>query len=195
MTRSPVARNTTVRAGDGSPRGSARAGAPRRGAKTVAPVALDEAGLMHLVGYATTLAGLAINKRFARQLAALGLRMAEFSILVLVDANAEANQKSLGETLDISPPNLAVVLDRMTERGWLRRERSERDRRAHLIRLTPAGRALSRSARRASLASEADVLSCLTAAERALLIELLHRVVRSAREASRTDKPSDEHQP
>jgi DNA-binding MarR family transcriptional regulator len=163
--------------------------------KTEPNAALDESGLMHLVGYATTLAGLAINKRFARQLAALGLRMAEFSILVLVDTNAEVNQKSLGETLDISPPNLAVVLDRMAERGWIRRERSERDRRAHLIRLTPAGRVLARNARRTSLAGEADVLSCLTAAERALLIELLHRVVRGAREAPRIDKPSDEHQP
>jgi DNA-binding MarR family transcriptional regulator len=124
--------------------------------------------------------------------------MAEFSILVLVDTNAEVNQKSLGETLDISPPNLAVVLDRMAERGWLRRERSERDRRAHLIRLTPEGRALSRRARRLSLSSEADVLESLSAAERALLIELLHRVVRGARqfarETARTDGTTDKPQ-
>ncbi len=140
---------------------------------------------MHLVGYATTLAGLAINKRFARQLGALGLRMAEFSILVLVDTNPEVNQKSLGETLDISPPNLAVVLDRMAERGWLRRERSERDRRAHLIRLTPEGKALTRRALRLSLGSETEVLASLSAAERGLLIELLHRLVRGVRQGAR----------
>lgn len=155
---------------------------------------LDESAMMHLVGYATTLAGLAINRRFARQLSALGLRMAEFSILVLVDTNAEVNQKSLGETLDISPPNLAVVLDRMAGRGWLRRERSERDGRVHLVRLTREGQALARRARRLSLSSEAEVLSALTEAERALLVELLHRVVRSARQDGRetaaTDEPS-----
>jgi len=160
---------------------------------------LDESALTHLVGYATTLAGVAINKRFAKDLATLGLRMAEFSILLLVDTNAEVNQKALGETLDISAPNLAVVLDRMTERGWLRRERSERDRRAHLIRLTPRGRTLSRRARRLSLTSEAGVLAPLSAAERALLIELLHRVVRGARRradpAAGPDSHSDERQP
>ncbi len=154
---------------------------------------------MHLVGYATTLAGLAINKRFARQLGAIGLRMAEFSILVLVDTNPEVNQKSLGETLDISAPNLAVVLDRMAERGWVRRERSERDRRAHLIRLTPEGRALTRRARRLSEGSEAEILASLTPAERALLIELLHRLVRGARHGgsatARIDATHDEHQP
>lgn len=136
---------------------------------------------MHLLGYATTLAAVATRKRFARQLAALGLRTVEFSILVLVDTNPEVHQKALGETLDISPPNLAVVLDRMAERGWLRRERCERDRRAYLIRLTPAGQALCRRAHRISLGTEAALLSVLTPAERALLIELLHRVVRGDR--------------
>ena len=197
MTRARTAESRPGAAG-GARASIARARASRGPLPGAAAEPLDETGLAHLVGYATTLAGLAINKRFARRLATLGLRMAEFSILVLVDTNAEVNQKSLGETLDISPPNLAVVLDRMAERGWLRRERSERDRRAHLIRLTPEGRALSRRARRLSLSSEADVLAPLSAAERALLIELLHRVVRGARqfarETARTDGTTDKPQ-
>ncbi len=195
----PRAPETRPDAGGGPRPSSGRVKSPRTRVRSGVPEPLDESGLMHLVGYATTLAGLAINKRFARQLGTLGLRMAEFSILVLVDTNPEVNQKSLGETLDISPPNLAVVLDRMAERGWVRRERSERDRRAHLIRLTPAGRALARRARRLSLSSEDEVLASLTAAERALLIELLHRLVRGARQsgsaAARIDDTHDEHQP
>jgi DNA-binding MarR family transcriptional regulator len=195
----PRAPETRPDAGGGPRPSSARVKSPRARVRSGVPEPLDESGLMHLAGYATTLAGLAINKRFARQLGTLGLRMAEFSILVLVDTNPEVNQKSLGETLDISPPNLAVVLDRMAERGWVRRERSERDRRAHLIRLTPAGRALARRARRLSLSSEDEVLASLTAAERALLIELLHRLVRGARQsgsaAARIDDTHDEHQP
>ena len=147
--------------------------------------ALDESGLLHLVGYATTLASAAINKRFGRELAVLGLRLAEFSVLVLVDGNVDVNQKSLGDALEIAPPNLAVLIDRMVERGWVRRERSERDRRAHLIRLTPAGRALVRRARRLSLAGEADVLDVLAPQERKRLIELLHAIIRRARQARR----------
>jgi len=142
------------------------------------PAPLDQSGLMHLLGYAATLAAVAARRRFARQLAALGLRTVEFSILVLVDTNPEVNQRALGETLDVSPPNLAVVLDRMAGRGWLRRERSERDRRACLIRLTPAGQALCRRAHRISLRTEEALLAVLSPEERARLVELLHRVVR-----------------
>ena len=40
--------------------------------------------------------------------------------------NREVNQKQLGQALDISPPNMAVTLDRMVERGWVERVRSTR---------------------------------------------------------------------
>jgi DNA-binding MarR family transcriptional regulator len=160
--------------------GTARARTALAGAGAGEPL-LDQSGLMHLVGYATALVAVATRKPTARALAALGLRVVDFTLLVLVDTNPDVNQKRLGETLDISPPNLAVVLDRLAECGWLRRERDERDRRAWLLRLTPAGRALCRRARRASETSEAEVVSALTPAERALLIELLHRLIRGAR--------------
>lgn len=138
--------------------------------------ALDQHGLMHLVGYATTRAAIELKKTFRRHLGPLKLKAVEFSILVLVDTNPEVNQKQLGLALDVSPPNLAVTLDRMVERGWVRRERSQRDRRAQLVRLTPAGQALVRRARQIGLTMEQDALKVLTPAEQALLIELLQRV-------------------
>ncbi|MFO1337754.1 MAG: MarR family transcriptional regulator [Burkholderiaceae bacterium] len=138
--------------------------------------ALDQSGLMHLVGYATTRAAIELKKTFRRHLGPLKLKAVEFSILVLVDTNPEVNQKQLGRALDVSPPNLAVTLDRMVEQGWVRRERSERDRRAQLIRLTPAGQALVTRARKIAQTMEQDALGVLTPAEQALLIELLQRV-------------------
>jgi DNA-binding MarR family transcriptional regulator len=63
--------------------------------------------------------------------------------------------------------------------GWVRRERSERDRRAQLIRLTPEGQVLVTKARKISHQMEVAPLKVLSAAEQALLIELLHRVARS----------------
>lgn len=138
--------------------------------------ALDQSGLMHLVGYATTRAAIELKKTFRRHLGPLKLKAVEFSILVLVDTNAEVNQKQLGLALDVSPPNLAVTLDRMVEQGWVRRERSERDRRAQLVRLTAAGQALATRARKIGLTMEQDALKVLTPAEQALLIELLQRV-------------------
>ena len=138
--------------------------------------ALDQSGLTHLVGYAATRASVELKKSFQRHLGPMKLKAVEFSILVLVDTNPEVNQKQLGRALDVSAPNLAVTLDRMVEQGWVRRERSERDRRAQLVRLTPAGQALVKRARKIALTMEQDALKVLSPAEQALLIELLHRV-------------------
>lgn len=137
---------------------------------------IDQRGLMHLVGYGATRASIELKKSFQRHMGPLKLKAVEFSILVLVDTNPEVNQKQLGLALDVSPPNLAVTLDRMVEQGWVRRERSERDRRAQLIRLTPAGQVLVTRARKIAQTMEQDALAVLTPAEQALLIELLQRV-------------------
>jgi DNA-binding MarR family transcriptional regulator len=143
--------------------------------------ALDQSGLTHLVGYAATRASVELKKSFQRHLGPLKLKAVEFSILVLVDTNPEVNQKQLGLALDVSAPNLAVTLDRMVQQGWVRRERSERDRRAQLIRLTPAGQALVTRARKIGLTMEQEALKVLSPAEQALLIELLHRVSQRVR--------------
>lgn len=138
---------------------------------------LDQADLGGLAGYAITRAQVQLKRNFQRSLGQpLGLKAVEFSVLVLVDGNPEVNQKQLGAALDVSPPNLAVILDRMAAQGWLRRERSERDRRAQQLVLTPAGRSLCQKARKIASTMEQEVLGVLSAAERALLIELLHRV-------------------
>ena len=137
---------------------------------------LDTSGLTHLVGYAASRASIELKKSFARHLGALDLKAVEFSILVLVATNAEVNQKRLGQALDISAPNLAVTLDRMVERGWVERVRSTADRRAQHVHLTAAGLVLVRRARKIAEAMEDPALAMLSAAERALLIELLLKV-------------------
>lgn len=140
------------------------------------PPPLDQDGLMHLVGYAATRASVELKRSFKQHLGGLALKAVEYSILVLLDSNPEVNQKQLGETLDVSAPNLAVTLDRMVAQGWVQRKRSERDRRAQNVRLTPAGQALAAKARRIGERMEDDALEVLSAAERAMLLELLHRV-------------------
>jgi len=137
---------------------------------------LDESRLTYLVGYASSRAAITMRKVFARHFAPLELKIVEFSILMLVAANAEVNQKQIGAALDISAPNLAVTLDRMVERGWVERVRGTRDRRSMHIHLTAAGRELVQRAEKIAATMEAPALRMLSAAERALLIELLMKV-------------------
>lgn len=137
---------------------------------------LDTTRLSHLMGYAASRAAITLRKAFARQMAPLDIRVVEFSILMLVAQNPQVNQKQLGAELDISAPNLAVMLDRMVERGWVERVRSTADRRAQHIHLTAAGARLVQRAEKIASTMEKPALAVLSAAERALLIELLHKV-------------------
>lgn len=137
---------------------------------------LDASRLTHLVGYASSRAAIEMRKVFARHMKPLDLKVVEFSILMLVAANPHVNQKRIGQALDISAPNMAVTLDRMVERGWVQRVRSEKDRRAQHIHLTAKGRDLVQRAGKIALTMEDAALRMLSAAERALLIELLLKV-------------------
>ncbi len=141
-----------------------------------APRGLDDSALAHLVGYAASRAALDLRKVFTAHMEGFDLRIAEFTILMLVAGNGDVNQKQLGQALDISPPNMAVTLDRMVERGWVERVRSTRDRRAQHIHLTVAGRALAERAYAVSTTMEERTLAVLSQAERALLIELLRKI-------------------
>ncbi|HRI17268.1 MAG TPA: MarR family transcriptional regulator [Burkholderiaceae bacterium] len=140
--------------------------------------AIDTSRLTHLVGYAASRASIQLKKPFRKHLGPLQLKAVEFSLLVLVAANPGLNQKRLGAALDLSAPNLAVILDRLAERGLVERVRSTVDRRAQELRLTPAGRALTARAEAIAATMETEALRVLSAAERALLIELLLKVAR-----------------
>ena len=142
---------------------------------------VDDTGLAHLVGYATSRASLKMRKVFVRHMEPLGLKVAEYSILMLVANNADINQKRLGSALDISPPNLAVTIDRLAERGWVERVRGTSDRRAQHIHLTAAGRVLAAKARRIAAGMEEATLATLSQGERTLLLELLKKLYAPAR--------------
>ena len=139
-------------------------------------VALDQSRLTYLVGYAASRAAITMRRVFARNFEPLDLKVIEFSILMLVASNPQVNQKQLGEALDVSAPNMAVTIDRLVERGWVERVRGTRDRRAMHIHLTADGAGLVERAEKIAAAMEAPALRALSAAERALLIELLMKV-------------------
>ena len=112
--------------------------------------ALDQSRLTHLVGYAAS-ARRDRAEEGVRE--ALGAARPEGRRVLDPDAGRverRVNQKQLGQALDISPPNMAVTLDRMVERGWVERVRSTQDRRAQHIHLTPAGRDARRARARRS---------------------------------------------
>ncbi len=151
-------------------------GASARAPQGPAQTALDTTHLAHLVGFATSRAAVALKLAFAQHMAPLGLKAVEFSALVLIATNPGLNQKQLGNALALSAPNLAVILDRLAGRGLVERVRGIVDRREHRLELTAAGAELTARAEGVAGTMEREALQGLSDAERALLIELLHKV-------------------
>lgn len=152
---------------------------PPRDART--PQALLAEGPAHgIVGYQLAQATIVTSKVFdlvtAQQAQDARLRPVEFTLLALVLDNPDVNARQLSRALAITPPNLVGRLEQLQARGFIERRRSERDGRAQHIRLTPAGRKLVQRYAAMLVEREQLALATLTAGERTILIELLHKV-------------------
>jgi len=65
------------------------------------------------------------------------LSMAQMNLLMAVRNHEELTLSGLADILGVSPPSVSVMVDRLVERAMLIRERSTRDRRKVIIRLSP----------------------------------------------------------
>lgn len=140
---------------------------------------LAEAGMHQIIGYQLAQATIATTQVFASQVgAAFELRPVEFTILTLVDENPGVSAKQLAQALAVTPPNITMWIDKLEQRGLVERERSTTDRRAQHITATARGATLARKAVRLLTEGEKATLLALSPAERAMLIELLHKVAR-----------------
>ncbi len=105
-----------------------------------------------------------------------GLRKVEFSLMMMLLANGPLAPKSIAVMLNLSGPNLTLQLDRMTERGLLSRVQNPHDGRSQHIVLTGSGMRLARKAAAAARSLESTLDARLSAAEHAMLIELLSKL-------------------
>jgi len=138
---------------------------------------LAETGLHGILGYQLAQARLATDEVFLQCAGRrFELRPVEFTILALLGHNPGVSARQLARALAVTPPNLTTWLEQLERRGLIARVRSESDRRTQPVMLTAAGATLAREAAQEILVGEATTLDNLSAAERALLLELLHKV-------------------
>jgi DNA-binding MarR family transcriptional regulator len=133
--------------------------------------------LSDVLGYHVAQAAVTTVDMFERHIGQpFGLRKVEFSLLLLLLANGPLTPKRLGHALALSGPNLTLLLDRLQDRGLLRRERSATDGRSQNIVLTDTGLQRTRAAGDAAAPMESELDDRLSRAERLMLIELLRKV-------------------
>lgn len=108
---------------------------------------LDQSRLEGLVGYTITRAEVRLRKLWLKRIEPYGLRPVDFSILTLIADNPGVNQRRVGDVLDVSPPNFAIVIDRLEKRNLVQRVRGTEDRRVQHLYLTDDGEQLLSQAR------------------------------------------------
>ena len=82
-------------------------------------------------------------------------------------------QAALAQAINADKSRIIGVLDELQERGLIRRQPDEADRRVHLLSLTPAGDQLRRSVEAGIRRREEEVLAVLAPGERDAFLESL----------------------
>lgn len=153
-----------------------------RAADRTPAAALDEGVLRGIVGYQLAQATVITDRVFDAQIGTRqSLRRLEFTMLALLQANPGATARQLARALAVTPPHIALAVERLAQRGLLSRERGQSDARMQHLSLTDAGSALLGAAVPALQRAETEALAALSAAERAMLAELLHKAAMSRR--------------
>jgi DNA-binding MarR family transcriptional regulator len=111
------------------------------------------------------------------RLAPLGLTPAqERALRVIARGTEPLRMTELAQRLGIVPRSVTTVVDALEEAGLVRREPDPRNRRAILLRLTPAGDAVREQLRESRRQAAEDLFAPLSGADRKTLGDLLSRL-------------------
>lgn len=105
------------------------------------------------------------------------LTRAQCRVLVMLHRYGVQTQAELAERMELTPMALVRLLDRLREKGLVRRERDPNDKRAHLLHLTDASHAKIDTIIAFANVTEREALENLSAAERSELTRLLGKVL------------------
>jgi DNA-binding MarR family transcriptional regulator len=114
-----------------------------------------------------------IFQDFIRTLAGIDISPAQFSVLVVIDANRGLSQAELATTLGIERARLARLLHRLESRGVIQRLPSSADGRRHSLQITAKGRALLTRAKTLAAYHQKRLIDKLGAERHDMLIRLL----------------------
>jgi MarR family transcriptional regulator, 2-MHQ and catechol-resistance regulon repressor len=118
----------------------------------------------------------AVEARAARSIEALGMCLSDFAALEALLHKGPLTVGALGEKVLLTSGSMTAAVDRLERRGLVERRSDPQDRRARVIHLTGAGRALGRKLFAAHELDMEAAVSALTSAERATLLELLRKL-------------------
>jgi DNA-binding MarR family transcriptional regulator len=133
-----------------------------------------------LSGSASYLAGQvakAALRLLAERLAEHGVRAQHLAVLTALADHGPACQQALCDALDLDKSHMVGIVDELEDLGHVARTRDPEDRRRHRVAITAGGRTLLTTLLAVHRDCQDELLAALHADERAVLVDLLGRVV------------------
>lgn len=113
--------------------------------------------------------------------------LSEYAVLEVLLQRGPQPVNTLGKRVLLTSGSITTAVDRLSRRGWVRREQDARDKRVIRVHLTPAGRERIEAGFTRHVDGMDQLFACLEAEERAELARLLGKVEAAARELSCTN--------
>ena len=117
--------------------------------------------------------------------AGFDLTPVQYAALVTIMLNPGTDQATLAGLIAYDRTTIGGVVDRLAQKGLVAREVSDRDRRAHALRVTDAGLDTVRRVEPAVLEAQRIMLRGLDEKEAAELLRLLHKAIVVGNDLSR----------
>ena len=132
--------------------------------------------------YVLSKLGRLAQRQTQESIADQGLLLPHFSVLTTLDDCGPLAQYELADQLALNRSHLVHYVDELESREAVRRDRDPQDRRRQVVSLTPAGRTLLTQLQTPINEVQDRFLTVLSKHERAVLMELLVRLLEHADE-------------
>ncbi|MBI5909938.1 MAG: MarR family transcriptional regulator [Betaproteobacteria bacterium] len=112
------------------------------GRKAAAPARAEKLGLGQLnrhLGYFLRRLQIWVFQDFIQMLGTMKVRPAQYSVLLVIEANPGRSQAAIGQMLGIERARLSRLLHELERRKWIARLASGSDARSHCLHLTADG--------------------------------------------------------
>lgn len=138
------------------------------------PEGVELGDLADMTGYALRRAQIALFEDFRRTVGKIGLRPAQFSVMIVIHRTPGLKQTEVANALGIQRTNFVAMVNELERLGWV--ERRALDRRSHALHLTRAGQGKLSEALAIERKQEALYDKILGPGERLKLLDMLRRL-------------------
>lgn len=148
----------------------------RASARRDAAADLDFGPLAGWIGFHLRMAQIAAFQNFGRLARDLDLSPGRFAALTVIGRNPGLSQTALSRAIGSDKSTLTPALSSLVKRNLVRRTRTEKDRRAYRLTLTPAGEKMLRDLTDCARRHEEDLDAIVGPRDRAQFLRILRKI-------------------